>query len=259
MDDLQFRRLGHTRSSLKRDHALIAPDSHVPAPLPSWGGAMGIVLISPAMGARMAQMIVTLEEGTTTQFNDMESNEHFIYVLEGQLLERLDARTHTGMHPGSYIYLPPLAKTTFEAATTTRLLVFKKRYFSCTERTAPYRMCKPPTFRRGHTSEVEGKPFLGDPDARLQVLLPDDPAFDMAVNIFTYQPGARLPYVETHIMEHGLMMIAGEGIYRLSDNWYPVAEGDSIWMASYCPQWFAAIGKTPASYIYYKDVNREAM
>jgi (S)-ureidoglycine aminohydrolase len=28
-------------------------------------------------------------------------------------------------------------------------------------------------------------------------------------------------------------------------------------MAPYCPQWFVAIGKEPASYIYYKDVNRD--
>jgi (S)-ureidoglycine aminohydrolase len=27
-------------------------------------------------------------------------------------------------------------------------------------------------------------------------------------------------------------------------------------MAPYCPQWFVACGRKPASYIYYKDVNR---
>jgi (S)-ureidoglycine aminohydrolase len=27
-------------------------------------------------------------------------------------------------------------------------------------------------------------------------------------------------------------------------------------MAPYCPQWFVAMGKVAASYIYYKDVNR---
>ena len=43
----------------------------------------------------------------------------------------------------------------------------------------------------------------------------------------------------------------------LSQN--PVKAGDVIWMASYCPQWFVAMGKTPASYIYYKDVNRDPM
>ena len=38
-----------------------------------------------------------------------------------------------------------------------------------------------------------------------------------------------------------------------------VAAGDVIWMAPYCPQWFVAMGKTPARYLYYKDVNRPAL
>jgi len=62
--------------------------------------------------------------------------------------------------------------------------------------------------------------------------------------------------VETHVMEHGLLMLAGQGIYRLDSDWHPVQAGDVIWMAPYCPQWFVAMGKAPASYIYYKDVNR---
>jgi (S)-ureidoglycine aminohydrolase len=90
-------------------------------------------------------------------------------------------------------------------------------------------------------------------------LLPDSPAFDMAVNKFTYKPGATLPFVETHVMEHGLVMLSGQGVYRLEDSCYPVAAGDVIWMAPYCPQWFVAIGKQPASYLYYKDVNRAAL
>ena len=108
----------------------------------------------------------------------------------------------------------------------------------------------------GHAKDVPGQPFLGNEDARLQVLLPDKPEFDVAVNIFTYQPGATLPFVESHIMEHGLVMLTGQGIYRLDADWHPVQAGDVIWMAPYCPQWFVAMGKVPASYIYYKDVNR---
>jgi (S)-ureidoglycine aminohydrolase len=30
-------------------------------------------------------------------------------------------------------------------------------------------------------------------------------------------------------------------------------------MAPFCPQWFVAMGKGPASYLYYKDVNRDPM
>jgi (S)-ureidoglycine aminohydrolase len=55
------------------------------------------------------------------------------------------------------------------------------------------------------------------------------------------------------------MMLAGGGIYRLGDHWYPVMAGDFIWMAPYCPQWFGAIGKTPAQYLIYKDWNRHPL
>ena len=51
-------------------------------------------------------------------------------------------------------------------------------------------------------------------------------------------------------------MLRGQGVYRLDADYHPVQAGDVIWMASYCPQWFVAMGRTPASYIYYKDVNR---
>ncbi len=59
-----------------------------------------------------------------------------------------------------------------------------------------------------------------------------------------YQPGAALALVEIHVMEHGLLMLQGGGIYRLGNSWYPVQTGDFIWMAPYCPQWFGALGKT---------------
>ena len=57
-------------------------------------------------------------------------------------------------------------------------------------------------------------------------------------------------------MEHGLLMLSGQGVYRLDDHYYPVKAGDALWMAPYCPQWFVAMGGEPASYLYYKDVHR---
>ena len=69
----------------------------------------------------------------------------------------------------------------------------------------------------------------------------------------------RLPLVEVHVMEHGLLMLDGKGVYRLGDDWYPVRQGDVIWIAPYCPQWFVAMGKGPARYLYYKDINRDPL
>jgi (S)-ureidoglycine aminohydrolase len=97
---------------------------------------------------------------------------------------------------------------------------------------------------------------MGDPWLEVRTLIPSDLAFDFAVNTMTYQPGAALPMVEIHVMEHGLVMLSGGGIYRLGDSWYPTTAGDFIWMAPYCPQWFGALGRTPAKYLIYKDWNR---
>ena len=134
----------------------------------------------------------------------------------------------------------------------TRVTLFQKRFEPLPGKRSPRAII-------GAAAEIAAQPFLGDPAARLQVLLPDEPEFDLALNVFTYAPGATLPFVETHVMEHGLLMLSGQGIYRLEDSWYPVATGDAIWMAPFCPQWFVAMGKTPASYVYYKNVNRTAM
>jgi (S)-ureidoglycine aminohydrolase len=81
----------------------------------------------------------------------------------------------------------------------------------------------------------------------------------MAMNIFTFPPGYSLPIIETHVMEHGLLFLAGQGIYYLGNTWREVKAGDFIWMGPYCPQGFFATGSEPARYIYYKNVNRDVV
>ncbi len=116
-----------------------------------------------------------------------------------------------------------------------------------------------PALLVGKEGSIAPQAFMGDEALLVRALLPDDPAFDFAVNTMTYQPGAILPMVESHVMEHGLLMLEGQGIYRLGDRWYPVAAGDFIWMAPYCLQWFGALGKVPAKYLIYKPWNRHPL
>src|SRR4051812_14096433 len=241
---------GLTRTRIAARHALIAPDGHVKSNVPGISGAATVVVINEAMGAKFAQLLVTFEAGgrAVVPANDVQTCGYFETgsgsVAIGSVKKRCAA--------GGFFFAPAgEAWSITAAARGTRVTLFQKRY-------APLAGVEAPHAIIGDARRIKGQPFLGDPDARLQVLLPDEPAFDMAVNIFTYQPGATLPFVETHVMEHGLLMLAGQGIYRLEDAWYPVAAGDVIWMAPYCPQWFVAIGKQPASYLYYKDVNRAA-
>jgi (S)-ureidoglycine aminohydrolase len=95
------------------------------------------------------------------------------------------------------------------------------------------------------------------PELVLKRLLPDDLVFDLAMNIFTFPPGFALPVTETHVMEHGLYMLEGQGLYYLGRDWHEVNAGDFIWMGPYCPQSFYATSSDPSRYIYYKNVNRD--
>ncbi len=105
----------------------------------------------------------------------------------------------------------------------------------------------------------QAAPMKGDERVLLQKMIPETPAHDLEINIMDFPPGASLPYVETHFMEHGLVMLDGGGIYRLEEAWYPVAAGDAIWMGPFCPQWFGAIGRSNARYLIYKDWNRDPL
>lgn len=239
---------GQTRTFVGPRHALIAPDGHVPSMFPGWENATAFVMLSPAMGAELSQMLVTFgADGGIAAF-PADLHEHALYVGSGECRILLEdesiALTATG-----FIFVP--CQTAFEIAgnADTRITVFRKVFEDHPD-------LERPSLVHGLASEVPGEPFLGNPRALLQTLLPVDPRYDLAMNIFTYQPGATLPFVETHVMEHGLLMLAGQGIYRLEDRYHPVTAGDAIWMAPYCPQWFVAMGDEPASYLYYKDVHR---
>jgi len=85
---------------------------------------------------------------------------------------------------------------------------------------------------------------------------PNDVRHDMHVNIVTFQPGAVIPFDETHVMEHGLYVLEGKAVYHLNQDWVEVEAGDFMWLRAFCPQACYAGGPGPFRYLLYKDVNR---
>ncbi len=237
-------KLGLTRNIVRPHYALITPDGYVPSALPGWSGATVNVLLSAALGAGLVQYLITLDARGRGS-GETEGDSWFVYVVGGKA--KING---AALVTGGFAYLPLGTAYDVRSATkNTRLLIFRKSYEALAGQ-------RPLAFFTGHESNVSETNFLGDPQARLKTLIPDTPGADMAVNIFTYDPGATLPFVETHVMEHGMLFLSGSGVYRLGDDWHPVTAGDAIWIAPYCPQWFIAAGPEPARYIYYKDINR---
>lgn len=85
-----------------------------------------------------------------------------------------------------------------------------------------------------------------------------DLRYDMHITIVTLQPGAVIPFLETHVMEHGLYVLEGKAVYRLNRDWVEVEAGDFMWLRAFCPQACYAGGPGPFRYLLYKDVNRHA-
>jgi (S)-ureidoglycine aminohydrolase len=240
--------LGLTRSSLKPDHLLQTPNTFVRSPLPGAEGVEFVIHAAPQLGARFTQMSAEFTAGGLLA---PALAQRFLFVLEGKLELTAGNQRHV-LAPNGFAYLPQGTPHRVRALEKSRAAVIEKPYQPQTG-TAPTQAVV------GNEGDIAPVALMGDETLRVRSLMPDGPAYDFAVNTMTYDPGAALSMVEIHVMEHGLLMLEGGGIYRLGDLWYPVEAGDFIWMAPYCPQWFGALGKRPAKYLIYKDWRRHPL
>ena len=243
-----MHQLGSTRSTLKPNHLLQTPDTFIRTPLPGAEGVEFVIHAAPQLGARFTQMTAEFVAGGSL---GPAPAQRFLYVLDGKLEIRAGGKRRV-LTPGGFAYLPQGAPHTVRASGIARAAVIEKPYQTQPGADAPEIVI-------GSESAITATPLMDDSALRVRRLMPDRPAYDFAVNTMTYDPGAALSMVEIHVMEHGLLMLEGGGIYRLGDAWYPVHAGDFIWMSAYCPQWFGALGKRPAKYLIYKDWHRHPL
>ena len=248
MPNFENNNLGQTRSSHQRNHLLLTSDTFVRTTLPGMKACAAVIHVGPAMGAAFAQYTAEFEAagelgGTPSQ--------RFIYLLDGAVDVDLNGK-HKQLGTRGYAYIPQGIPHRVVASKPSRAVIIEKPYEALPSIAAPEAII-------ATEDAIQAHALNDDPDLQVKCLLPDEVGFDFAVNTMVYRPGAALSQVEMHVMEHGLVMLEGGGIYRLGDSWYPVTKGDFIWMAPWCPQWFGAIGKVPAKYLIYKDSNRHPL
>ncbi|KAI0520142.1 hypothetical protein KFK09_007613 [Dendrobium nobile] len=240
---------GFTRSVYKRDHALITPESQVFSPLPNWVNALGAYLISPATGSHFTMYLVKMQEESRSALPSKDV-ERFVFVLQGSsLLVDAFGITHQ-LNADFFAYIPANTKHLLQSDSMTVLVIFERRYVS-QEGFYPEQII----------GSTDKQPLVETPGEvfELRKLLPTSTPYDFNIHIMDFQPGEYLNVKEVHYNQHGLLLLEGQGIYRLGDNWYPVQAGDAIWMAPFVPQWYAALGKTRSRYLLYKDVNRDPL
>jgi (S)-ureidoglycine aminohydrolase len=223
--------------------------------LPEWTGTRSWVLSKPVAGGAVtfSQTILEVAPGGGSEAPEPQPEvEGFLFVMAGQLDITHEGRNHT-LTPGGFAFLP--AGSTWSAKSTgteaARFHWVRKRYQPVAGLV--------PEVKFGNESEIEPSPMPGT-DGRWRTtrpLDPDDLAYDMHVNIVTFEAGAVIPFAETHEMEHGLYVLEGKAVYRLNGDWVEVQEGDFISMRAFCPQACYAGGPGRFRYLLYKDVNRQ--
>jgi (S)-ureidoglycine aminohydrolase len=243
--------LVHSRARARQRYALFPLEGYPTSRLPMWERGEHFVLAAPALGAAFVQCLHKLGDDGGASIKPDGRRETFLYVLDGDARVELDSGRMEVLTAGGFALVPPTHGYDLTASRRgATLLSFQKVY-------EPASGIKPfePIF--GDQSDVAAAAFMDNPHARLQTLIPDELQYDLAINIFTFDPGHGLPYVETHVMEHGLLFLQGKGLYYLDGEWMEVEKDDFIWLGPYCPQSFCATGPGPAKYIYYKNVNRD--
>ena len=222
--------------------------------LPGWQDTRAWILARPLSGfaETFSQYAVEVAPGGGSDAPEPDATaQASLFVAGGAARLTIEGVAHD-LEPGHYVYLPAGCHWQIRATGETPLQFhwIRKRYepapgldapeaFVLHERDAPINLM-PGTDKWGTQRFAD----------------PDDLRFDYHVNIVTFQPGGRIPFAETHVMEHGLYVLQGRANYLLNRDWVEVGPGDFMWLRAFCPQACIAEGSEPFRYLLYKDVNR---
>jgi (S)-ureidoglycine aminohydrolase len=239
---------GHNRSMVDPNFAVLPPQGILESRLPGWPGTQVFFQTSPQMGAKFAQALLVMPPGGRGAPSVVEGLSHFYYVIEQSCDIIIGEATHR-LSKGGYAYVPPGTAHRLQSAEGARIAWIRKPFDDAGLGLPPAIISS--TDAVAHTlRHTTGRSW--------QHLLPEeDLRYDLAVNILHFKPGTHFAMVETHIMEHGLLMLAGQGMYLLGRTWHEVWKDDFIWMGPYCPQQFYPTGWEDSAYLLYKDVNRD--
>jgi (S)-ureidoglycine aminohydrolase len=178
--------------------------------------------------------------------------EGVLFVTAGALRVTLGATAHK-LDPGGYAFIPPGTEWSVrnEGGEHAHFHWVRKAYEQVEGLDVPG-----PFVTNERDIEPIPMPDTGGKWRTTRFVDPGDVRHDMHVNIVTLEPGAVIPFAETHVMEHGLYVLEGKAVYRLNEDWVEVQAGDFMWLRAFCPQACYAGGPGNFRYLLYKDVNR---
>lgn len=223
--------------------------------LPFWDKARFWVLARPLSGfaETFSQYIAEVQPGGGSDHPETETGvEAVLFLVQGSVSVTIAGETFE-MAKGGYAYIPPNVAWSLRNGGQGAAVFhwIRKAYQPVARLEAP----DPLVLNENDIAPIP-MPDTNGAWATTRFVDPNDLRHDMHVNIVTLQPGAVIPFAETHVMEHGLYVLEGKAVYHLNQNWVEVEAGDYMWLRAFCPQACYAGGPGPFRYLLYKDVNR---
>ncbi|MGK9259706.1 MULTISPECIES: bifunctional allantoicase/(S)-ureidoglycine aminohydrolase [Sinorhizobium] len=223
--------------------------------LPFWTNTRLWVLSRPLSGFAETFSQYIMEVGPSGGSNRPETDpraEAVLFVVDGEFHLTLGDETHL-MQSGGYAFIPPGTEWSLrnESGAPTRFHWIRKAYEEVDGVPLPE-----PIVTNERDIPPSPMPETDGRWATTRFVDPSDMRHDMHVTIVTFEPGGVIPFMETHVMEHGLYVLEGKAVYRLNNDWVEVEAGDYMWLRAFCPQACYAGGPGKFRYLLYKDVNR---
>lgn len=222
---------------------------------PEWRETRGWILNRPVAGGAttFAQMIMEVQPGGGSDAPEPQAEvEGFLFILSGTFAVTIAGEAHT-LTEGGFAFIPAGTQWSLTNSGTAagQFHWFRKRYEPAPGLT--------PSVRVGNEQDIVPGTMEGTDGrwATTRFFDPEDLAYDMHVTVVTFEPGAKIPFLETHVMEHGIYVLEGNAVYRLNNDWVELQAGDYFSLRAFCPQACYAGGPGKFRYLLYKDVNRQ--
>lgn len=225
--------------------------------LPFWEKTRLWILARPLSGfaETFSQYVMEVEPGGGSNAPEPdEQAEGALFVIDGELTVDVAGDVHV-LDAGGFGYVPAGSQWTAwnKGSSIVRFHWVRKAYEPVSGLGASDAF-----FVNERDIEPTPMPDTDGKWATTRFMDPDDLRHDMHMTIVTFEPGAVIPFAETHVMEHGLYVLTGKAVYRLNQDWVEVEAGDFMWLRAFCPQACYAGGPGEFRYLLYKDVNRHA-
>ncbi len=223
--------------------------------LPHWENTRAWIIARPLSGfaETFSQYIMEVAPGGGSDNPEPDANaQGVLFFVSGAASVTIAGKPHD-LRTGGYAYIPSGTKWSLKntGSEPAKFHWVRKVYESVDG------IDKPEAFVTSDSAVTPtAMPGTNGTWATSRFADPNDIRHDMHVNIVTFQPGGTIPFMETHVMEHGLYVLEGKAVYRLNNDWVEVEAGDFMWLRAFCPQACYAGGPGPFRYLLYKDVNR---